>query len=575
MLNLKMALPKVLIYTVILQAIVIFEKLLDPFNLPKLLVLLFGSGLMAYILASKYFDLITSKFKSMLIILSIFIAWQCVVLLSTNDNIIRGLLGIFGRNNGLLSYLGLSILMITGAVLSYSNYTMRIIKAITILGLVESLYGIMQIQKADFFNWVYAGNPVFMTFGNEDFGSAFLVLTSLTTTYYFNFIKSDVSRIANAFNLFLQLFVLLHINTAQSKISLIAAIGVFVIFNFKAISKKGKIQKISVTAFSISMGIASILGYVGVGPFSFIHSNLGSLESRILHWQAGWNMFSDHPFFGVGLDSYLDYQAQYRVLDSNGNPDTLSDNAHSIFVQMLATGGLPLLICYLALIVYLLYCLVRAIKSNVIDQYSKIFYSAVLLAFLINSSISIENLGYSQFYWVLSGMMCGHVVKGREVGIKLKVANNFSISASNRARIATVVSLFVYVPSIFLVSSSFVSQINVKENFKALNDNPTNRDSAINIYDIASKYDDAYIRNTAIKLLYNKKYTELGFRLAKNSHEAFPRSVYTLEAIAQYYAKKSMFIEEAKVRELQIELDPKFVAFQERLNQLNSIILNK
>lgn len=570
--NLKNALPKVLIYTLVLEALIVADQLLDPFNLPKLFILITGSTLMLYILISCYLELIIAKFRLLIILFATFLGWQIIVLIFTNGNLVRGLLGIFGRNNGLISYLGLCVLMVAGAIIAYTNNSFRVLRAISILGFVESLYGIMQIQKADIFNWVYAGNPVFMTFGNEDFGAAFLVVSILVSTYFLTFIKHDLYRIANLINITLQLYVLLHINTAQSKISLIGSLAIFVILKFRDIASKGKIQFVSISIFSFSTILASIFGLIGAGPFSFIHSNLGSLQSRFLHWEAGWLMFRDHPVFGVGLDSYVDYQSKYRVFDSNGNLDTLSDNPHNTFVQMLATGGILLFLCYLLLFIYLYFILGKFILSKKIDLNSKIFYASIVLAFSVNSIISIDNLGITQLYWVFNGMLIGALFTSTEISEKSIPAKKLVVKVnSENTRLAAILVIAIFFPADFLIGMGLVSQFQIKQSYKIQSSNPRDSVNANRIYDIASTYNDAFVRNSAIKMLYDSGFTDLGFKLALASHKEFPRSVYTLEAIAQYYAKKSMAVDEARIREIEISLDPKFAAFQERLNQLKQL----
>lgn len=69
-----------------------------------------------------------------------------------------------------------------------------------------------------------------------------------------------------------------------------------------------------------------------------------SVVERMAHWQAGWYMFLDHPWFGVGAGNYAEAYPNYYVstwLDPLGH-------AHNYYLNMLAelgvVGGLVLLL---------------------------------------------------------------------------------------------------------------------------------------------------------------------------------------------------------------------------------------
>jgi O-antigen ligase len=69
-----------------------------------------------------------------------------------------------------------------------------------------------------------------------------------------------------------------------------------------------------------------------------------AVVERMAHWQAGWYMFLDHPWLGVGACNYGDAYPAYYV---GPWPEALG-HAHNYYVNMLAElgiiGGLVLLL---------------------------------------------------------------------------------------------------------------------------------------------------------------------------------------------------------------------------------------
>lgn len=74
--------------------------------------------------------------------------------------------------------------------------------------------------------------------------------------------------------------------------------------------------------------------------------NFAAVE-RMAHWQAGWNMWEDHPLLGVGAgnfnERYDDYYVREGLRVSRGH-------AHNYYIHTLAETGLAGLLAYLTLI---------------------------------------------------------------------------------------------------------------------------------------------------------------------------------------------------------------------------------
>jgi len=83
--------------------------------------------------------------------------------------------------------------------------------------------------------------------------------------------------------------------------------------------------------------VAQAVAYFGVFDVTTVETtgeNFAVVE-RMAHWQAGWNMFVDHPWFGVGAGNYADAYDRYFL---RGWPEALG-HAHNYYLNMLAELG--------------------------------------------------------------------------------------------------------------------------------------------------------------------------------------------------------------------------------------------
>jgi O-antigen ligase len=97
--------------------------------------------------------------------------------------------------------------------------------------------------------------------------------------------------------------------------------------------------------------VAQTIEYFGlfdVRTVQVTSENFAVVE-RMAHWQAGWYMFLDHPWLGVGAGNYAEAYATYFV---GPWPEALG-HAHNFYLNLLAElgimgGALLVLILFLA-----------------------------------------------------------------------------------------------------------------------------------------------------------------------------------------------------------------------------------
>jgi hypothetical protein len=146
------------------------------------------------------------------------------------------------------------------------------------------------------------------------------------------------------------------------------------------------------------------MGALQKGPFtSFIYKTSVSLRGE--YWQAGWNMASQSPLTGIGMDSYGDWYRRARddqALILPG-PETVTNAAHNIPFDILAYGGWPLFISYIFLIALAAIAILKVTLRSRSYNGTFIALTVAWICYQIQSIISISQIGLAIWGWVLSG----------------------------------------------------------------------------------------------------------------------------------------------------------------------------
>ena len=135
-----------------------------------------------------------------------------------------------------------------------------------------------------------------------------------------------------------------------------------------------------------------------------------SVTYRGDYWRAGFRMFKSHPWFGVGLDRYGSYFTQYRDITQASRvargPSVHSNAAHNVPIQLAATGGIFLLIAFLALTAFIIWRGIVGLRNKTGNE-QMVFagFFGAWVAYEAQSLISIDNLGIAIWGWVLGGIV--------------------------------------------------------------------------------------------------------------------------------------------------------------------------
>jgi O-antigen ligase len=569
-----------------LVTLTVFPWLMDPINIPKLLVLVLGAG------ASIAFGLFNNGFKYEfknnkifnLLIIS-FIFFLILSSLVASQNFYTLLIGMWARNNGLLCYLAFIALFLSVArskKIAVANY---IVSSLTFLGFVFGIYAWLQYFKLDFmqklFPWYNFKSIIALTLGNSNFASVFLGLTfTASIGYFLNADNPKILRIGALTSTGIQWLLVPYLDT-QGK--LIYAVGGSIAFGSWLSSSNSR--KIKVISFfwwpsTAIIGILGVTGLWGIGPFAqMLANNVVNLKDRYYHWLAAVNMIRDNVIFGVGIDSFGDFHRRYRVIESieaRGTPLTGTDNAHNVFLQLGATAGLPLMVIYLLLVVFITW---RGIKAFRLQQ-NKLVVGTLLgiwIGYQVQSLISVDQIGVGVWSWIVGGALFGL----SKVDINLSETVNLGQSTSNkldkvrsksRYRVLLAVAL---IPSV-LVLPTVINEYRVFQKWNTLALSKSEAEVVVNsklLFVETLKSNQPKLRSTISDYLGKAGSIEEALQLAQQTTIDFPNYLAAWNLVATIYETNNKIDLAIQARSKTVELDPLNEIFKSKLAQDQASII--
>jgi O-antigen ligase len=393
----------------VFTTLAIWTNLEDPINLPKMFVLVLFAAAVLGLVSQSLLQALVSNSRSQKLIIGLLGLLTLCLLISTLATDVRftAIFGEFHRNNGFLSYLSMIILMAGASVTFGPKSAEKYFKFYSATGIFTAIYGLMQTLGKDPVNWVIEYNPVITTLGNPNFTSGLLGLSGIATFYLLLESKSVNSKLVFGLGLILTVFTLLKSGSIQGLVGF--AIGVLIVLLAKAWTVNKKFGQIGLVAAVLGT-VPVVLAVVNIGPLaSKIYQ--GTLRNRLDYWNAALGMFKDHPIFGVGIDRFGEYYRQYAV-QNQVVQGQVTDNAHSIYMQLLATGGLVLFIPYIILIAYITIRGLRLLTSS--KDLARVQVSAIFgiwLATITVNLVTIDNLGVGVWFWISGGVLLGLSLK--------------------------------------------------------------------------------------------------------------------------------------------------------------------
>ncbi len=378
---------------------------LDPINLPKFLVLVVcGFALLGNLLP--YLSRLVKSDASLVVYFGLFFVLALLIVFIANGSWLQ-VYGSYGRNTGLLSYLSLVLILIGVVAVSNQSFVLRLVWTLVVTGMVNAVYGLIQWAGMDPVDWNNPYDPIVGTLGNPNFTSAHLGIAGLASLALILGSVSVGVRLGLVVNVLLSLFVIYQSDASQGL--LIFALGATVIFYYRFVRGLVAFVKYGywlVVAFVAGLGVFGILNK---GPLAGVLYQ-DSVTYRGDYWRAGWKMTVDNPFFGVGLDAYGHWYrfARNEAAALRRGPDVVSNSAHNVFLDISSNGGFLLLIAYFLIIGLVIRSAARVLRRSVGFDAVGVGLIAAWLAYLVQSIISINQLGLAIWGWALGGAIIGY-----------------------------------------------------------------------------------------------------------------------------------------------------------------------
>jgi O-antigen ligase len=405
---------------------------LDQVNTIKLLTLGFVSGF-----AVAEFILIARKSPKILvspvfIVAMLFLLGLLTPLLLSNSPAAQQIYGTSGRHLGFLHYFFLLLIFLGFSTLNARVIWPKILKSVVLLGTFEAIYGCLQLLGLDIFPWENPNKWVFGTFGNPNYLSSFLALSATATAYVTIVEKITAVKFLWLTSALFQIVIILFSDSSQGLI--LVAFGLFAIVMILSFQRSKILGGILFSLGSLTALLAT-LGIFQYGPLTkFVYQD--SVSYRGDYWRAGVRMFSENWLYGVGLDSYGDYYRMYRDTTSANRRgfDMVSNSAHNLFIDLAATGGVILLVGYLAILGLVSLSIFSAFRSGpkITLEYKVLI--TLWLAFNLQTLISINVPALAIWGWIFSGLILAHGNEGKYSELlnnrRRKKDNNYLVISS-------------------------------------------------------------------------------------------------------------------------------------------------
>ena len=529
----------------------------DPFNSPKLwLLVIFGSWIAGLLLTANKLEF--SQNKTLLsIILTGFIGSLAIAAIFT-DVKYTAFFGEVQRRTGLITYVFFAIYLYASARFFRYHSIHLLFVANTFLATAFVLYGFIQSTGNDFVQWNNPYNSIILTLGNPNFASALMAISAvLCFTTVFNKYSKIYFKI---YNLLLVAFLLFQIYLSNSRQGIVAfLIGLAVLMTIVSFNQSRKLGFITLSA-SLIAGVLAILGMLQVGLLrDYLYKD--SVSVRGFYWRAGVEMFLDNPLTGVGVDRYGAYFKEFREVEYplRYGFDITSSNAHSVPIQLFATGGLFVGLTYLLLTGLVFYrglLLLRIYSGREKLTVAGVF--AAWIAFQAQSIISIDNIGLTVWGWILGGTIIGlstldNTQETQQGKVKLGT-NQFRFSLAQ-----PMVSGFLTLLAILLVSVLYRGESITLEAKKYYNNN--NSTHPQQYYDLTNKalttaLIEPYYKLRLADLLATTQAIDLAVSEIKRLNQSDPRNLDVLKVYANILEFKRSFDQAIKLRQQIVKYDP-------------------
>jgi len=394
--------------------IVVTGTVTDPVNVTKLFALGgVGAGAFAVLLAFGLHELWSSS-KVLVIVAGLFLISGINAIVNSEGPITQNFYGVYGRNTAFIAYLLLLCVILSVAILRREENFKYLLWGLFGAGFLNVFYCGWVIAFGDFVPWSNPYGNILGTFGNPNFIGAFLGLFAASLVAYSLKKGTPVAPRVGALLVFLvTVYEIVDSNAIQGRVVVAAGLGIVGFYLVRSKFESFMFQAVYMILIGVA-GMIALLGALQIGPLTkYIYKSTVSLRGE--YWQAGWNMGSEHPFTGVGFDTYGDWYRRARDTQALilPGPTVTTNAAHNVPFDVFAFGGWPLFISYLGILALSVIAIIKVTLR--IREYDAVFVTLTTAwaCYQLQSVISINQIGLAVWGWLFGGALIAYEISTR------------------------------------------------------------------------------------------------------------------------------------------------------------------
>lgn len=411
--------------------IVVTGSVTDPVNVTKLFALGGIAVAAAFAIGVNGYKRLWKDGKAAIAAVVIFIVLGLSAVVNSDAPFVQNFYGEYGRNTGFLAYMLLILVFLSALALRAEGSFRLLIWGLILAGVVNVIYCLWVVIFGDFIPWNNPYGNILGTFGNPNFIGAFLGFFASAMVAFV--IKNKLSiylKITAGIVFLIAVYEIIDSSAIQGRVVVLAGLAIVGFYLIRS-TFNALVPQLGYIAIVGVAGVFALLGALQKGPLSaYIYKTSVSLRGE--YWQAGWNMALEKPFTGVGFDAYGDWYRKVRDAQALilPGPDTVTNAAHNVPFDVLASGGWPLFIPYVFIVLLAFIAIVKVTLRE--KKYNPVFVAMTVawVGYQLQSIISINQIGLATWGWLFSGALIAYEVSTRNVGAAAPQEKGRKVSTS-------------------------------------------------------------------------------------------------------------------------------------------------
>lgn len=418
--------------------LVFLVDVFDPFNLPKLAVLLIFTfaafGCLLGNLKESSRSHLSELDISQKIFLSALTSFVAIVFLGgvlRTESMSHALWGNSGRNIGFLYYLCVCLLSGVVSVAHWKKNDRSIHNAIYVMTIPFILYSFLQVAKLDPVAWQNPFDPMLGTLGNPNFSSG--LLGSLSGYFFFKILVHKglgATKLVDVVLLVCCVALTLLNSSTQGKL-LLLIVPIFTLYYFMNLKWSSRWLRFFSQITMLFLIIIAFFSFLGEGPLGN-RLYVDTIAIRYEYWRISILSLLTFPLFGLGTDSYIE---GFRLFRSSNFANArslgvVSDNAHNFLLHIGATSGVIALLLVIVIFGMIFFRAFRYLTFPTKFPIQELPIAVLWILLFVQSQVSIEQIGIGVWVWILGGVIINRGIKQNSVEPKARA----SISSDNYFR---------------------------------------------------------------------------------------------------------------------------------------------